>query len=292
MDLRKLQIFVAVAQAMSFSRAAEMLPMAQPAVSIAIRKLEEELDCLLFERQHRRVRLTSEGERLFEKASLILDQVADLEQSVRAMQNLLAGELSIACPSMLATYYLPGLLGDFLALHPGLKASVTQMGTARIEAMLLGDEIEIGVITADRAAPHPELEMQTLVKEKLVVCVAAEHPWARRREIAISALHNAPMVVYENSYFIREKLDQLCAEQSVQPDFRMQTNFLPLIVKMVRQGMGATVGLQMMASEEQGIVCLPLKPRVHLTLALAKRRGRRISRANQAFVDWLGMGTK
>jgi len=102
MDLRKLEIFVRVAQLKNFSQAALSLHMAQPAVSIAIRKLEEELEVRLLDRSGRQVRLTAEGENLLQRAEAILQQVAELKDSNSAMRGLLQGELSIACPSMLA----------------------------------------------------------------------------------------------------------------------------------------------------------------------------------------------
>lgn len=287
MNLRKLEIFTAVAQHSSFSEAAKQLHMAQPAVSIAVRKLEETLDTTLFDRSARKVALTAEGENLLHRAQQILADVEELSRSVGAMNNLLHGELSIACPSMVATYYLPDLLSEFLTTHPGLKASVTQAGTTRVEQMLLDDEIELGITTFQHSPPGSDLELTPLLDEQMVICVNDEHPWAKRRNIPVSDLDAFPMVVYESGYFIREKLDQLCARQSVQADFRMQSNFLPLLLKMVRQGMGATVGLRIMAEEEPGITGVPLSPATAVTMALAKRRGRTISKANQAFLDWV-----
>ena len=130
------------------------------------------------------------------------------------------------------------------------------------------------------------LELVPLLNEQMVLCVSTEHPWSHRRRIDINDLQDSPMVVYESGYFIRSKLDQLCADRSVQPDFRMQSNFLPLLLKMVKQGMGTTVGLKIMSEEEPGIVGIPLSPKTEVSMALAKRRGRTISRANQAFLDW------
>jgi DNA-binding transcriptional LysR family regulator len=130
------------------------------------------------------------------------------------------------------------------------------------------------------------LELLPLVSEQMVVCVATDHPWARRRHLSVRDLHQSPMVVYESGYFIRARLDQLCAEQDVTPDFRMQSNFLPLPIRMVKQGLGATVGLKIMAEQEAGIVGIPFSPRSEVRMSLAKRRGRAISRANQAFLDW------
>ena len=285
MDLRKLEIFVAVAGAGSFSAAAEQIPMAQPAVSIAIRKLEEELQLTLFDRSVRRIQLTAEGERLLQQAQAILQQVEALQASAGSLQQLLQGELSIACPSMLATYFLPDLLSGFLSQYPGLSASVTQAGTEEIEALLLRDEIEVGVTTAD--ATTQELELVPLVNEQMVVCVAEDHPWARRRYLNVKDLHRTPMVVYESGYFIRAQLDALCRQHQIQPELRIQSNFLPLLVRMVKQGVGVTVGLRIMAQQEAGIHGIPLSPKVSVPMALAKRRGRVISRANQAFLDWM-----
>ncbi|TDG15431.1 LysR family transcriptional regulator [Seongchinamella unica] len=284
MDLRKLEIFTAVARSGSFSAAAQQLHMAQPAVSIAVRKLEESLGITLFDRSGRTIALTAEGEALVGRAQSILLQVEELEASAGDLRGLLRGELSIACPSMLATYFLPDLLSGFLAQHPGLTASVTQAGTTQIEEMLLRDEIELGVTSAQGT---PELERLPLVIEQMVVCVGENHPWSRRRSLKIDDLHEAPMVVYESGYFIRAQLDQLCHAASVEPELRVQSNFLPLLVRMVKQGMGVTVGLQTLAEQEPGIVGIPLSPRAEVPMALARRRGRTISRANQAFLDWL-----
>lgn len=286
MDLRKLEIFTTVARLSSFSAAAQELHMAQPAVSIAVRKLEESLATPLFDRSGRRVTLTVEGRALLDQALGILEQVEALKRSSSAMKSLLQGELSVACPSMLATYFLPGLLSGYLTEHPGLTASITQAGTARIEEMLLDDAIEIGVTTADTSSASPELELLPLVSEQMVVCVRQGHPWAKRKKISIEQLHQVPMVVYESGYFIRAQLDRLCAAKGVEPDFRMQSNFLPLLVRMVQQGLGITVGLKIMAQQEAGIVGIPLAPNCPVHMALARRRGRTISQANQGFLDW------
>jgi DNA-binding transcriptional LysR family regulator len=285
MDLRKLEIFARVAELGNFSKAAESLHMAQPAVSIAVRKLEEELQTRLFDRSGRQTKITAEGAVLLEKARRILREVEDLGSSAGSMKGLMSGELTIACPSMLATYFLPELLSGFLSKHPGLKAAVTQAGTTRVEQMLRDDEIEIGITTSS-ASTEGDLEIIPLVREEIVLCVAASHPWAARKNIAIEELDQSPMVVYESGYFIRSKLDQLCAAKGVKPDIRMQTNFLPLLTKMVKEGLGSTVGLKIMGAEEPGITGVTLKPRSEINMGLAKRRGRTISRANQAFLDW------
>ena len=288
MDLRKLEIFACVAQLQSFSKAAQQLHMAQPAVSIAVRKLEEELNHQLLERHKRSIRLTSQGEIALKKAQEILQQVGELKDSMSELDNLLRGELSIACPSMLATYYFPQLLGNFLGQHPGLTASIIQSGTPKIETMLLQDEVELGVITVQ--GKHEGLEVIPLIKQQIVVCVGEQHPLKNRKRINIKQLNHASMVLYQADYFIRQKLDNLCKQERVTLDIRMQSNFLPLLTNMVKNNLGATVGLEMMANQEAGIYGIQLQPKMEIQMAVARRKGRTISRANQAFLDWLTRG--
>ncbi len=285
MDLRKLEIFVCVANLESFSQAAKTLHMAQPAVSIAVRKLEDELNHSLFERNTRSIRLTDQGQVALKKAQQILQQVSAFKSSMNELSTTLRGELSIACPSMLATYYFPDLLGRFLAQHPGLTASVVQSGTPNIERMLLNDEVELGVITIQ--GQHEGLEITPLIKEEVVICVGDQHPLKNRKRINIKQMHNATMVLYQQDYFIRQKLDNLCKQQNVSLDIRMQTNFLPLLTRMVKNNYGATVGLGMMVTKEEGIFGIQLQPKMEIQMAIARRKGRKISAANQAFLNWL-----
>ena len=285
MDLRKLEIFTVVADTGSFSQAALALHMAQPAVSVAVRKLEESLGVRLFDRSQRQARLTPEGREVLQRAQHILREAQELQRSTDALREMLSGEVSLACPSMLATYFLPDLLLEFLQDHPGLTASITQAGTTDIEALLQDEQTELGVV-AQPVDSLAAFESVVLVEEPIVLCVAEDHPWSNRSSVTAQELHGEAMVVYESGYYVRQALDTLCAGAGRQPDFRMQSNFLPMLVRMVKQGLGATVGLKLMAEAELGIVGLPLEGAPSLTLALAKRHSRQISVANQAFLDW------
>lgn len=285
MDLRKLQIFVTVVSEGSFSRAADVLHMAQPPVSIAVKKLEQQLGATLLVRQPKQLVLTPEGQEVFDQAQRILQQVDDLAQTVGEFSQLLRGEINVACPSMVGTYFLPDVLGEFLDLHPGLTASVTQAGTQKIEQMILNDEIELGVVTVKHL--HPDLEVVPLLNEMICVCVGPDHPLSQRATLKVTDLDQLPMVLYQSDYFIRQRLDRLCSEASVEPDIRLQTNYLPLITKMVKQNRGATVALGMMAEQEVDLLALPLEPVEPIEIGIAYRRGRRLAQANRGFVDWL-----
>ncbi len=151
--------------------------------------------------------------------------------------------------------------------------------------MILSDDIELGVVTQKGLAP--ELEVVPLLSETICVCVAAEHPLRQKSTLRVSDLDQLPMVLYQSDYFIRQRLDVLCAAEGAEPDIRLQTNYLPLLAKMVKQNRGATVALSMMAAQEAGLYALPLVPQEPIEIGIAYRRGRQLSKANRGFVDWL-----
>ncbi|MEM0954664.1 MAG: LysR family transcriptional regulator [Pseudomonadota bacterium] len=287
MDIKRLKIFVAIVEEGGFSAAARKLHVAQPAISIAVRKLEQELDVTLFDPESGRKILTYEGERLYQRARQVLQDVGLLEEEMQGLRGMLSGQLSLACPSMVATYFLPDLLGQFMSRYPQLTASISQYGTQHIEEKLRNREIDLGVIVGKIPKHDTELDVVPLLEERLCLAVSDAHPLAARRFVRYESLGQMPMFIYESGYFIREAFMQECARAGVEPDLRIKANFLPLLIKMARDGAGATLGLQIMKGQEPGVSLLPLVPATTLILLLAKPKGKKISIANQAFFDWL-----
>lgn len=284
MDLRKLEIFVQVAECKSFSKASKILYMAQPAVSIAVRKLETHFSCQLIQRNNRNVTLTQEGELAYQYAKNILAQTQQFQDAMQNITELVSGEVTLSCPSMLASYYLPGLLNSFLGHYQGLTACVKQSGTQDIEQQLLEGEIELGVVIADQL--NPRLEAITIVNEPVVVCVERNHPLSSKEAISVNQLKGVPMVLYEGGYYIRKQFDTLCAAAKVTPDIRIQSNFLPLITHAIKYNVGCGISLGMMPDNEEQLIGVPLRPAVSVHLALAWHKERVLSHANQAFVEW------
>ncbi|GAA5317785.1 MAG: LysR family transcriptional regulator [Candidatus Pelagadaptatus aseana] len=287
MDLRKLSIFREVAVANSFRKAAEKLHIAQPAVSIAVKKLEDELGTPLFNRIGRGIEITREGSEVLRRAETILAEVNALKSSVTATGQLLRGQLCISSPAMLATYFLPDLLSEFLQTYPGLTAAVSQLGTREISQQLLDRKIELGVITLEDTYDHSALEIVPLISEELVVCVRPDSHLSQCSSLHIKDLQDEPLALYETGYFIRNRIDQMCRSQNIELDVRLQTNFLPLLIRSVKQGIGSTIALKQLADQEPEINGVPLKPQIKLNLALAKLKNHTITQANQAFFDWL-----
>ncbi len=285
MDLRKLEIFVAVAREKSFRKASEKLHMAQPAVSIAVRKLEEEFGLSLLNREGRIVSLTPEGEVALLQATSLLDRAKHLKDTLLDYKNLMLGEVNVACPSMVATYFLPNMLTSFLAEFPGLTANIQQQGTQKIEQDIVKGHTELGVVTSELSSSV--LTGIKLLSDRVVLCVAKGHRIENEKSLCANQLLNEPLVVYEAEYYIRGQFDKFCTEGGVSPNIKVETNFLPLIVNSVKKKLGVTVGLELMAEREPGITGIPLMPEIPVDIYLAWDKRKTLSRANQCFVDWL-----
>ncbi len=121
---RRLQVFHAVARLLSFTKAAEVLHMTQPAVTFQIRQLEDQFDTRLFDRTHNRVSLTEAGKITFEYSERIFEQYSEMENAIREMTNDISGSLTIGASTTISEYMLPSLLGEFNSKNPDVQTCV------------------------------------------------------------------------------------------------------------------------------------------------------------------------
>ena len=200
MDLRQLRVFVEIVRQGSFTLAAEHLNIAQPAVSITIRKLEDELDLTLLNRNERRITLTSEGESLLRHAERILDHLASAETEMAEFRGLTHGEVRIGIPPMMSSYYFPQIIRDFHGRYPNLKLSVNGEGAARIQRMIAKGDLDMGVIAGQKFMEG--LEYQRFLREEIVACVPLSHPLAARDKISLAEFLLEPLILFKEGYYM------------------------------------------------------------------------------------------
>ncbi|WP_426416678.1 LysR family transcriptional regulator [Aestuariirhabdus sp. LZHN29] len=285
MNLRQLQCLQAVARHLNFTRAAEELKMAQPAVSIAIQKLEHSLQLTLFNRQDKRIALTADGERLLHHADIILAQLRDAEREMAELGGLERGEVSIGIPSMLGSYYFPPLLMAFKHRYPNLKLSVVEAGTRAIQQMLFSGELDLGIVV-DHNLP-PTLETHGFHEEEMIVCVHQDHPFAGQPAISFEDFFAEELVLFKPGYFHREFIDRICTEHDLSPRIAFETNLIPLTKSIVENGFAITTFLKMVIADDSKLIAVPFADPVRLKLAIACKRGGYLSRANRAFLDFM-----
>ena len=285
MDNRKLAIFHAVATLNSFSQAAEQLHIAQSAVSVAIKKLEDELGLMLFDRNERRIRLTVEGKRLLTHASIIQKQFFEAEQDMAALHNLTAGRVSFSTTAMMGSHYFPERISEFKTHHPDIDFRVINEGTEGVLELLESGEVDMGVVNNNNI--DASLEAIPLCDEPIVVCVAEDHPLAKLKTISEELYCQQRLVLYRQNYYLRQLTIALHLQHQRPPNIAMETDLLGMIIQLVRTGEGVTLGLRITAESESGIVGIPFEKEKILSLSMAWPRKRQLSVANQAFISFL-----
>lgn len=193
MELRRLRYFVAVAEELSFSRAAQKLHMAQPPLSTQIKQLEEELGVLLFERTSRGVRITEAGELLLEEARRLFLQV---DQTVRAVQRVGHGEvgrLTLGFVPSSSNEVLPSILQAFTGRFPGVELFLREMRPDLIVQRLHDKQIDVGFLYLP--LEDPMLNVECLSREPLVLALAETHPLASEARVRLEAISEEPFIL-------------------------------------------------------------------------------------------------
>ena len=253
MTLTELKYIVAVARERHFGRAAEACFVSQPTLSVAIKKLEEELAVQLFERGSTEVAVTPVGEQIVEEAQRVLEQTNTIREIAQQGRNPLAGPLRVGVIYTIGPYLLPHLIRRMIADAPEMPLILQENFTAKLLESLRQGDIDVALL----ADPFPDagLMTQAVYEEPFVVAVPKKHSWARRKAIASTELKNQTMLLLGTGHCFRDHVLEVCPELSrySQATGGIQKTFegssLETIRHMVASGIGITV-LPVMALPE------------------------------------------
>jgi DNA-binding transcriptional LysR family regulator len=266
MDLPQLEMFLAVAEERSFTRAGERLHVSQSAISRQVGLLERELGGKLFHRDGKRVSLTHAGELLARTASGLSRQMQDVIEQISAVHGLRRGRLRIAGGMSVCMYILPRLLKRYRALHPDVDLRVTSGTSQAILAKLRAHEVDLALLTLPIL--EKDLEVVPVLREEMVVVTAPRHPLTGHGTVDAQQLAKYPLVLYELGSRTRESVENFLREEGVPFDVVMETENAEIIKAMVAAGIGITV-------LSHASVASDLR---HKRLAFARLRGRRVYR--------------
>ncbi len=266
MDVRQLEMFRAVAEEGSFTRAALRLHVSQSAVSRQLQLLEAELGGPLLHRSIKGVTLTAEGELLLRTANRIHRDIREAVWEISETQKLKRGQLRIAGGGTVCQYVLPKLLKRFRALHKDVDLLVKTGSTLAVLQLLRNHQLDIALLTLPITGA--DLEVRSVLREELVVVTALKHPLTEQRVIDAASLADHPLVLFEPGSNTRLLVDQFFADQQVPMNVAMETESVEIIKAMVASGLGiALVPYVAIAGDEKS-----------RKLAWARIRGQRLYR--------------
>jgi LysR family transcriptional regulator, hydrogen peroxide-inducible genes activator len=238
MSLTELKFIVAVAQERNFRRAAEKCFVTQPALSLAIKKLEEELQVVIFERSRSDVTPTEIGEKIIEQAEKVLEEAARIKQLAELGKNQLQGALKLGLIHSIGPYLLPEIIPILRKTAPDMPLEVEENLTANLEAQLKNGVIDAAII----ALPFDVagLQYRALYDEEFDVVVPSDHHWAKRKHINASELSDEKVLLLNSGHCFSNQITQACPELSRKGEI-LQGNSLETIRNMVASNLGITV---------------------------------------------------
>ncbi len=245
MTLTELKYIVAVARERHFGRAAEACFVAQPTLSVAVKKLEEELDIKLFERSASEVSLTALGEEVVRQAQVVLEQASMIRDIAKRGKDPLAGPLRLGIIYTIGPYLLPDLVRQNMQLTPQMPLMLQENFTTRLLEMLRSGEIDCAIL----AEPFPDsgLAVAPLYDEPFWAAVPSSHPLASKSRVDANALRQENMLLLGTGHCFRDHVLEVCPEfarfsshsDGIQKSF--EGSSLETIKHMVAAGMGVTL---------------------------------------------------
>jgi DNA-binding transcriptional LysR family regulator len=236
LTLAQLKVFTAVAKSSSFSRAAEELSVSQPYISGQIAGLEARLGLALFNRVGRRAYLSEAGKLFAPYTVKILETLKEAQQSLQDFRGLVSGHLVIAASSTPGTYLLPQFLGQFLADYPGVQITLQIKDRMHVEQLILKQEAELGIVASQ--PDLPELSIELLGLDELVLVVGPDHPWVNRSSIDVHELARERLIARERTSGTRLRIDQELSGIGIQPRASLELTNTEAIKEAVAAGLG------------------------------------------------------
>lgn len=280
MDLAQLQAFLTAAQERSFSRAAQKLYRTQPAVSIAVRKLEESVGQPLFVRGARGAKLTDAGELLYDYAERLLNLRNEIQKGMEDLKGLERGQLSLGVNESSIHALLPALAG-YRRLHPGVHVAVHRTFSRDIPREVLNYRLDLGVVSF--VPPDRKLSAVEIFRDELTFVVFPDHPLARRRSVDIAEVGRETFIAHIVESPYRMRVIQLFQRHSVPLQMQVELPTIESIKRFVQMGMGVAIVPRMCVSwevKQRLLVEVKIRQlRLPRHLYLISRRGARLSHA-------------
>jgi len=245
MTLTELKYIVAVARERHFGKAADACYVSQPTLSVAVKKLEDELEIKLFERSASEVSVTPLGEQIVQQAQIVLDQTARIKEIAKHGKDPLDGPLNLGVIYTIGPYLLPDLVRQVIARTPQMPLVLQENFTVKLLEMLRAGEIDCAIM----AEPFPDAGLATaaLYDEPFMAVVPTHHPLADRESVTSEELKNETMLLLGTGHCFRDHVLEVCPEfarfssnaEGIRKSF--EGSSLETIKHMVASGIGVTL---------------------------------------------------
>lgn len=288
MDLKQLSYFTAIVREGSYSRAAEKLNVSQPALSVAIKKLENELGVKLFYSFDRRQRLTDEGIRLMKGAVQLLDVYQKTVEDVMADNAETTGSFTLGLSPLFGACFFGDLIPNFSEIYPNIKINILEDGANKIDEYILNGEIDLAVtLKTERTALYESCHFST---QRNVALLHESHPLADRQEITVAELEQDPFAIFNQDFILYRQITSACYAAGFKPKIALLSSQWDFMVELVSRNRAISILPKPVLEKHPmpHVRCIPLTDSMkYWDIVLAWNKQKYMPKACRLFLDYV-----
>src|SRR5699024_58748 len=208
MELKELEHFIAVVDYEGFSKAASNIYVSQPTLSKSIKKLEETLNVILFERSTRKLELTDAGQLVYNKAIKIINATEELKISLDDLLHVPSGDIKIGIPPLIGTLFFPVIAKKFDQIHPQISLHLSEHGAKRIEYLIEDGKVDVGIVVLP--VNERKFTVTPFINEEFRLFVHSNHPLANRKKVHLRDLRDESFILFNKEFSLHDLIISQC----------------------------------------------------------------------------------
>lgn len=283
MEFRQLEYFLMVSQVKSFTRAAERLYVSQPAITNAIRSLEDELGVQLFDRGQKQALLTAEGKVFYNHVENVMRDVSKTISEISSLKNLNTGILTLGVVSIAGVNCITRLLANFQKIYPNIQLTLIEDNVPAIHKSLIEDKSDLGIIIEGET--YPGIESFSIGNQELLVCFPKSHQFSLQNSIDLTELVAEPLILLKNNSLLRRRIIEEFEQINTLPQIKIESNHIQTIKSMIAHHVGISILPADLCRDDLALLSRPLTNPIIITLAIARKKNKYLSHATRALLE-------
>jgi DNA-binding transcriptional LysR family regulator len=288
MELRQLEYFESACRLKSFTKAATEHCVSQPSITVAIRKLEEELGISLFQRSQQKITITHEGDLFLKSVKKVLSHLEDAIQEMNDLRPDSNNLLNLGIPPILGSWMYSLILSDYSKKHPNVKLSIRELGTHNIIQHLIKEEIELGFVVFED--PISMFEMLPVSQGELFLLIPQDHPLSSYERVPFDRLRDEEFIMFPKSTFIYQKVMEECQRHHFSPAILCSPSQIVTAFNLVASGSGIAFILDdsfPMIKDNSNFAIRPFADPIQFHSGLIWKSGKYLSNGSRKFIDFI-----
>jgi DNA-binding transcriptional LysR family regulator len=288
MELKRLEYFEAICRLKNFTKAAEELHVAQPSITVSIKKLEEELGVELLCRNQHSVTITNEGELFLKRVRQILYDMQNAVNEIEDFGSKARSILKFGIPTSLGSWMFPMIFSDYAQQYPKIKIQAYEMGVQKIIESLNQEIIEAGFIVLDK--PIPRYSTLLFSKGQMLVVFSKDHPFNQYEKISFELLKEERFVLCAGGSYIKKRFMSECENRGIVPQIIFTPIQVATVFNMVASGAGISFVLSdeiAMLKDNPRIMTRPLENPIEFETGFIWKKDRYLSRVARDFMQFI-----